>query len=83
MQALNIIFPAQILRGAGVINRLGGSVRRVSKRARSLAGMPGWQRWTHRFAINWRPLRSTLVGMEWFGGVCSEENIQRPPTVSR
>lgn len=77
MQALNIIFPAQILRGAGVINRLGGVCAALGKRALVIGGHAGLAaveaQIRHQLAIT----GVELAGLEWFGGVCSEENIQR------
>lgn len=77
MQALNIIFPAQILRGAGVINRLGGVCAALGKRALVIGGHAGLAAVDTQIRHQLAASAVDLVGMEWFGGVCSEENIQR------
>jgi glycerol dehydrogenase len=77
MQALNIIFPAQILRGAGVINRLGEVCAALGKRALVIGGHAGLAAVDTQIRHQLAASAVELVGLEWFGGECTEENIQR------
>lgn len=77
MQALNIIFPAQILRGPGVIARLGGVCAAAGQRALVIGGHAGLAAVEEHIRHQLAAAAVELVGWEWFGGECSEENIQR------
>ncbi|AUV00893.1 iron-containing alcohol dehydrogenase family protein [Phytobacter ursingii] len=77
MQALNIIFPAQILRGAGVITRLGEVCAALGKRALVIGGHTGLAAVDTQIRHQLAASGIELVGLQWFGGECSEENIQR------
>lgn len=77
MQALNIIFPAQILRGAGVITRLGEVCAALGKRALVIGGHTGLAAVDTQIRYQLAASAIELVGLQWFGGECSEENIQR------
>jgi uncharacterized membrane protein len=54
MQAQNIIFPAQILRGAGAVSRIGEVCGLLGSRALIIGGIVAWRRWKRISAINWR-----------------------------
>jgi glycerol dehydrogenase len=76
MQALNIIFPAQILRGAGVINRLGEVCAALGKRALVIGGHAGLAAVDTQIRHQLAASAVELVGLSGLA-VCSEENIQR------
>ncbi|NMP28179.1 iron-containing alcohol dehydrogenase family protein [Rahnella sp. SAP-1] len=77
MQAQNIIFPAQILRGPGVISQLGAICSRLGKRALVIGGHQALAAVGDNIRHCLEGTSVTLVGSEWYGGECSEGHILR------
>lgn len=77
MQAQNIIFPAQILRGAGALSHLGEICGSLGKRALIIGGHRALAAAEASIHHHLAASSVTVVGQEWFGGVCSESNIHR------
>ncbi|MGR0182591.1 iron-containing alcohol dehydrogenase [Klebsiella pneumoniae] len=77
MQAQNIIFPAQILRGAGAVSRIGEVCGLLGSRALIIGGHSGLAAVEAHIRYQLAASSVTVVGREWFGGVCSESHIHR------
>ncbi|MFO6298089.1 iron-containing alcohol dehydrogenase family protein [Rahnella selenatireducens] len=77
MQAQNIIFPAQILRGPGVISQLGDICALLGKRALVIGGHQALAAAGDKIRHQLEGCAVELVGSEWFGGESSESNITR------
>ncbi|PKE28654.1 alcohol dehydrogenase [Rahnella sp. AA] len=77
MQAQNIIFPAQILRGPGVISQLGDICALLGKRALVIGGHQALMAVGDKIRHQLEGCAVELVGSEWFGGESSESNITR------
>jgi glycerol dehydrogenase len=77
MSAQNIIFPAQILRGPGVIAQLGEICAKAGERALVIGGHQALSATESTIREQLSSSGVTLVGCEWFGGQSSESNITR------
>lgn len=77
MQAQNILFPAQILRGPGVIAQLGAICARWGSRALLIGGHQALAAIGDQVRQQLDINAVTLVGTEWFGGECSQTQIER------
>lgn len=77
MQAQNIIFPAQILRGPGVLSQLGEICSLLGKRALVIGGHKALEAVGNKINHTLKSASVTIVGTEWFGGETSEGNIGR------
>ncbi|MDX5628971.1 MULTISPECIES: iron-containing alcohol dehydrogenase family protein [unclassified Brenneria] len=77
MQAQNIIFPAQILRGPGVISQLGDICALLGKRALVIGGHQSLAAVNDKIRRQLEDSAVELAGSAWFGGESSEENIRR------
>ncbi|EIC82373.1 iron-containing alcohol dehydrogenase family protein [Serratia sp. M24T3] len=77
MQAQNIIFPAQILRGPGVLSQLGEICSLLGKRAMVIGGHQSLQAVGEKISHSLEGASVDVVAMEWFGGETSEGNILR------
>ncbi|MFZ4832049.1 iron-containing alcohol dehydrogenase family protein [Rouxiella sp. Mn2063] len=77
MQAQNIIFPARILRGAGVLSQLGEICAGLGKRALLIGGHRALLQVGDSIRHQMEGTVVTLVGSEWYGGETSESNITR------
>ena len=77
MQAQNIIFPAQILRGPGVISQLGDICALLGTRALVIGGHQALAAVGDKIRHQLEGSAVELVGSEWFGGESSEGNISR------
>jgi glycerol dehydrogenase-like iron-containing ADH family enzyme len=76
MQAQTIIFPGQIIRGAGVLSKLPDICQSLGQRALIIGGHRAREavEVTVRQLLDKGPV--SVVGSEWFGGECSENHIQ-------
>ncbi|MCG8707525.1 iron-containing alcohol dehydrogenase family protein [Brenneria sp. 4F2] len=77
MQAQNIIFPAQILRGPGVISQLGDICALLGKRALVIGGRQSLAAVSDKIRRQLQNSAVELTGSAWFGGESSEKNISR------
>ncbi len=77
MQVQNIIFPAQILRGPGVLAQLGQTCRQYGKRAMVIGGHQALQAVGEKMSHSLETASVEVVASEWFGGETSEGNILR------
>ncbi len=77
MQAQNIVFPAQILRGPGVLSQLGEICSQLGSRALVIGGHQALAAVGKKISHSLEGASVTLVGSEWFGGESSEGQILR------
>ncbi|MEA9390424.1 iron-containing alcohol dehydrogenase family protein [Acerihabitans sp. TG2] len=77
MQTQTIIFPAHILRGPGVLSRLGDVCGTLGRRALLIGGHQALAAVAETIKSQLATGPVTLVGSTWFGGECSETQILR------
>lgn len=77
MQAQNIIFPAQVLRGPGVLSQIGEICSLLGQRAMVIGGHQALAAVGDKINHYLEGAAVTVVGSEWFGGETSEGNILR------
>jgi len=77
MQTQTLIFPAKILRGPGMLSHLGDVCRHLGQRALLIGGHRALASVGERVQQQLACGPVTLVGSEWFGGECSDTQIQR------
>lgn len=77
MQAQTIIFPAQILRGPATLSRLAQVCAKIGRRALLIGGRQALMAVSDIVKAQLAAGPVTLVGCEWFGGECSETQIDR------
>ncbi len=77
MHAQNIIFPAQVLRGPGVLAQLGEICSLLGKRALVIGGHQALAAVGDKINHYLEGTPVSVVGTEWFGGESSEGNILR------
>jgi glycerol dehydrogenase len=77
MQVQNIVFPAQILRGPGVLSQLGDICSPLGRRALVIGGHQALAAVGEKISHSLEGASVTLVGSEWFGGESSEGQILR------
>lgn len=77
MPQQHLIFPARVLRGAGVINQLGALSRELGQRVLLIGGHQALAAVTDPVTQQLSAAGCTLVGREWFGGETSLRQIAR------
>ncbi len=77
MQAQTIIFPAQILRGPGMLSRLDEVCRKLGRRALLIGGHQALATVGDGVKQQLAAGPVALIGSAWFGGECSDTHIQR------
>ncbi|MFK8256647.1 iron-containing alcohol dehydrogenase family protein [Erwinia sp. AnSW2-5] len=77
MSQQHLIFPARVLRGAGVINQIGTLSRELGQRVLLIGGHQALAAVKDRVAQQLTAAGCTLVGSEWFGGETSLRQIAR------
>lgn len=77
MMQQQLIFPARVLRGAGVITQLGGLSRELGQRVLLTGGLQALTAVQSTVEQQLAEAGCTLVGSEWFGGESSRHHITR------
>lgn len=77
MSEQNLVFPARVLRGAGVIHQLGEICRELGQRALLIGGHQALKAVEPQVRTQLADAEVTLLGCEWFGGETSLAQIQR------
>ncbi|MFS2222277.1 iron-containing alcohol dehydrogenase family protein [Pantoea sp. B65] len=77
MSEQNLVFPARVLRGAGVIQQLGGICRQLGQRALLIGGHQALEAVEPHVRAQLAAAQVELVGSEWFGGETSLRQIAR------
>lgn len=77
MSHQHLIFPARVLRGAGVINQIGTLSRELGQRVLLIGGHQALAAVKDRVAQQLTAAGCLLVGSEWFGGETSLRQIAR------
>jgi len=77
MTQQNLVFPARVLRGAGVINQLGEICAGLGKRALLIGGHQALQSVEAQVRAQLLSANVTLLAQEWFGGETSINQINR------
>ena len=77
MTQQNLVFPARVLRGAGVINQLGEICAGLGKRALLIGGHKALQSVEAQVRAQLLAANVTLLAQEWFGGETSINQINR------
>ncbi|QKJ86874.1 glycerol dehydrogenase [Paramixta manurensis] len=73
----NIRFPAQVLRGGGVLNQLGAVCATLGKRPFVLGGQQALAAVAEPLAQQLRAAGLTQTAQEWYGGECTPVQIER------
>ncbi|ERK18401.1 Glycerol dehydrogenase [Pantoea sp. AS-PWVM4] len=74
---MNLVFPARVLRGAGVINQLGEICASLGQRALLIGGHQALQAVEAQVRAQLLAADVTLLAQEWFGGETSINQINR------
>ncbi|MFC7776551.1 iron-containing alcohol dehydrogenase family protein [Pantoea sp. GCM10028869] len=77
MTQQNLVFPARVLRGAGVINQLGAICAGLGQRALLIGGHQALQAVEAQVRAQLLAANVTLLAQEWFGGETSINQINR------
>lgn len=77
MSEQNLVFPARVLRGAGVINQLGEVCRNLGRRALLIGGHQALKAVEPLVRNQLADADIELLGSEWFGGETSLKHIAR------
>lgn len=77
MSEQNLVFPARVLRGAGVIHQLGEICRELGQRALLIGGHQALKAVEPQVRTQLADAEVALVGCEWFGGETSLTQIAR------
>lgn len=77
MTQQNLVFPARVLRGAGVINQLGAICAGLGQRALLIGGHQALQAVEAQVRAQLLAANVTLLAQEWFGGETSINHINR------
>ncbi|WP_036624519.1 iron-containing alcohol dehydrogenase family protein [Pantoea sp. AS-PWVM4] len=77
MTQMNLVFPARVLRGAGVINQLGEICASLGQRALLIGGHQALQAVEAQVRAQLLAADVTLLAQEWFGGETSINQINR------
>ncbi|HBZ14545.1 iron-containing alcohol dehydrogenase family protein [Pantoea sp. NPDC088449] len=77
MTQQNLVFPARVLRGAGVINQLGAICAGLGQRALLIGGHQALQAVEAQVRAQLLTANVTLLAQEWFGGETSITHINR------
>jgi len=77
MTQQNLVFPARVLRGAGVINQLGAICAGLGQRALLIGGHQALQAVEAQVHAQMLAANVTLLAQEWFGGETSINQINR------
>ncbi|MDO6409387.1 iron-containing alcohol dehydrogenase family protein [Pantoea phytobeneficialis] len=77
MTQMNLVFPARVLRGAGVINQLGEICASLGQRALLIGGHQALQAVEAQVRAQLLAADVTLLAQEWFGGETSLNQINR------
>jgi glycerol dehydrogenase-like iron-containing ADH family enzyme len=70
-------FPAKIFRGPGALNSLGSFCKTQGKKAFILGGKTALAKTKENIYTSLAQAEVEVVAVEWYGGECSQENIQR------
>lgn len=81
MSQLDLIFPARVLRGAGVLQQLGEVCASLGQRAIVIGGARALQSVQDRIRAQLASANVALVSEEWFGGETSLRQITRLGTL--
>ncbi|WP_416412894.1 iron-containing alcohol dehydrogenase family protein [Pantoea sp. App145] len=82
MTQMNLVFPARVLRGAGVINQLGEVCASLGKRALLIGGHQALHAVESQVRAQLLAAEVTLLAQEWFGGETSINHINRLATLA-
>jgi glycerol dehydrogenase len=82
MTQQNLVFPARVLRGAGVINQLGAICAGLGQRALLIGGHQALQAVEAQVRAQLLAANVTLLAQEWFGGETSINQINRLATMA-
>lgn len=77
MTEMNLVFPARVLRGPGVLSQLGEICAGLGKRAIIIGGHHALQVVSRRVKQQLQAAGVTLLAEEWFGGETSVSQIDR------
>ncbi|WP_158783220.1 iron-containing alcohol dehydrogenase family protein [Pantoea sp. BAV 3049] len=77
MSEQNLVFPARVLRGAGVIHQLGEICRELGQRALLIGGHQALKAVEPHVSSQLADAGVELLGTEWFGGETSLQQIAR------
>ncbi|MDE8556227.1 iron-containing alcohol dehydrogenase family protein [Pantoea vagans] len=77
MNELNLVFPARVLRGAGVLNQLGAACALLGQRALLIGGHKALKAVEQTVQDQLRLAGVNLVAQTWFGGETSLTQIDR------
>ena len=77
MTQQNLVFPARVLRGAGVISQLGAICAGLGQRALLIGGHHALQAVEAQVRAQLLAANVTLVAQQWFGGETSINHINR------
>lgn len=77
MSEMNLVFPARILRGAGVLAQLGSVAASLGKRALLIGGNQALRAVEKDVQAQLHTADVTLLAQEWFGGETSLSQIER------
>lgn len=77
MSQQNLLFPARVLRGAGVINQLGAICAGLGQRALLIGGQRAMQAVATQVKTQLDAAGVTLLAPVWFGGETSLNHIER------
>lgn len=77
MTQMNLVFPARVLRGAGVINQLGEICASLGQRALLIGGYQALNAVEAKVRAQLLAADVTLLAQEWFGGETSINQINR------
>lgn len=83
MSQQHLIFPARVLRGAGVINQLGALSRALGQRVLLIGGYRALAAVSEQVEHQLAAAGCTLVGSTWFGGETSLQQIERLSTLAQ
>ena len=77
MHEMNLVFPARVLRGAGVLNQLGGLCASLGQRAVLIGGHQALRAVETQVREQLQAAGVKLLAQEWFGGETSLTHIDR------
>ncbi|MFL0168630.1 iron-containing alcohol dehydrogenase family protein [Candidatus Clostridium helianthi] len=74
--SINILpFPDQVVRGIGAIDQAGDICKKYGRRVLVIGGKTALEIAEERITISLKKANVEIVGIEWYGGECSKNNI--------
>lgn len=74
---IQLPFPQKVIRGSDTLDYAGESCKTIGMRAFILGGKTALEKTKEKLVASLRRAGVEVVGGEWYGGECSEENISR------